>query len=41
MNLEITNCNNFFKVKGSLNKDTLETFKTEFKNVFVYPFNVH
>tara|TARA_R110002050_G_scaffold300830_1_gene473839 strand:+ start:2518 stop:2796 length:279 start_codon:yes stop_codon:yes gene_type:complete len=34
MNLEITNCNNFFKVKGSLNKDTLETFKTEFKNVF-------
>ncbi len=34
MDLQITNCNNFFKVKGTLNKDTLEIFKTEFKNIF-------
>ncbi|MFI1773136.1 hypothetical protein [Thalassobellus citreus] len=34
MDLQITNCNNFFKVKGTLNKDNLDVFKSEFKNIF-------
>jgi len=34
MDLKITNCNNFFKVKGTLNKDSLDIFKAEFKGIF-------
>jgi len=34
MELKITNCNNFFKIKGSLNKSNLDIFKSEFKNIF-------
>ncbi|GGZ85984.1 STAS domain-containing protein [Algibacter mikhailovii] len=34
MNLEITNCNNFFKVKGTLNKGNVALFKYELKDVF-------
>lgn len=34
MDLEITNCNNFFKVKGILNKSNIALFKNEFKNIF-------
>jgi ABC-type transporter Mla MlaB component len=34
MDLRITNCNNFYKIKGSLNKNNLDVFKNEFKNVF-------
>ncbi|GAA4280698.1 STAS domain-containing protein [Gaetbulibacter aestuarii] len=34
MNLRITNCNNFFKIKGSLNRDTLATFQAEFEHIF-------
>lgn len=34
MELKITNCNNFFKIKGTLNKNNLEVFQSEFKNIF-------
>lgn len=34
MDLRISNCNNFFKIKGSLNKNNLDLFKSEFKNIF-------
>ncbi|MDO7170878.1 hypothetical protein [Mariniflexile sp. AS56] len=34
MDLKITNCNNFFKIKGTLNKSNLEVFNAEFKNIF-------
>lgn len=34
MNLRITNCNNFFKIKGSLNRETLGIFQKEFEHVF-------
>ena len=34
MDLKITNCNNFFKIKGTLNKSNLNLFHREFKNVF-------
>lgn len=34
MNLRITNCNNFFKIKGSLNRDTLAIFQAEFEHIF-------
>jgi len=34
MDLKITNCNNFFKIKGSLNKNNLQEFKSEFENIF-------
>lgn len=34
MDLKITNCNNFFKIKGSLNKKTLNVFYNEFKDIF-------
>lgn len=34
MELKITNCNNFFKIKGSLNKSNLGVFQSEFKNIF-------
>jgi len=34
MDLRITNCNNFFKIKGNLNKSNLSLFKKEFENIF-------
>ena len=34
MDLKISNCNNFFKIKGTLNKDNLGIFQSAFKNVF-------
>ncbi|WP_308993185.1 STAS domain-containing protein [Mariniflexile litorale] len=34
MDLKISNCNNFFKIKGALNKNNLGLFKSEFKNIF-------
>lgn len=34
MDLRITNCNNFFKIKGILNKESLELFEKEFHNIF-------
>lgn len=34
MELKITNCNNFFKIKGILNKDNVKLFESEFENVF-------
>lgn len=34
MELEITSYNNFFKLKGILNKRNLSVFKNEFSNVF-------
>ncbi|KAB1067960.1 hypothetical protein F6U93_08445 [Tamlana haliotis] len=34
MDLQITSCNNFFKVKGILNKNNVKIFKDEFNNIF-------
>lgn len=34
MYLEITNANNFFRVKGSLQRDNIHVFKKEFRNIF-------
>lgn len=34
MELRITNCNNFFKIKGTLDKNNLGLFQSEFKNIF-------
>ncbi|WP_194766619.1 hypothetical protein [Tamlana sp. I1] len=34
MDLKITNCNNFFKVKGNLNKSNVNIFMNEFNNIF-------
>jgi ABC-type transporter Mla MlaB component len=34
MELEITSYNNFFKLKGILNKRSLSVFQNEFKNIF-------
>jgi ABC-type transporter Mla MlaB component len=34
MELRITNCNNFFKIKGTLDKNSLGLFQSEFKNIF-------
>jgi anti-anti-sigma regulatory factor len=34
MELIITNCNNFFKIKGTLDKNNLGVFQSEFKNIF-------
>jgi len=34
MELEITSYNNFFKIKGILNKRNLSVFENEFKNIF-------
>jgi anti-anti-sigma regulatory factor len=34
MNLEITNANNYFNVKGSLDRYNIHVFKKQFKNVF-------
>ena len=34
MNLEITFANNFFNVKGALDRHNIHLFKKQFKNVF-------
>lgn len=34
MELRITNCNNFFKLKGSLNKKNIQLFINEFEEAF-------
>ncbi|MBR9913375.1 MAG: STAS domain-containing protein [Algicola sp.] len=34
MNLEITSANNFFKVKGSLDRHNIHLFKKQFRNIF-------
>ncbi|MDD7886808.1 hypothetical protein [Flavivirga sp. 57AJ16] len=34
MDLTISSCNNFFKIKGILNRHSLEVFQNEFKNIF-------
>lgn len=34
MDLRITNCNNFFKLKGILNKTNVDVFQTEFQKAF-------
>lgn len=34
MDLEITHSNNFFKVKGSLDRHNIHLFKRTFKNIF-------
>lgn len=36
MDLEITNYNNFFKIRGNLNKNNLDIFRDEFQYVFEY-----
>ena len=34
MDLEITHSNNFFKVKGSLDRHNIHLFKSKFRNIF-------
>lgn len=34
MELEITHSNNFFKVKGSLDRHSIHVFKRQFRNIF-------
>lgn len=34
MELEITNHNNFFKIKGVLDRKTIHVFQDEFRNIF-------
>lgn len=34
MNLKITSSSNFFKLKGILDKNSLELFEQEFENIF-------
>jgi len=34
MDLEITHSNNFFKVKGSLDRKNIHLFKSKFRNIF-------
>lgn len=34
MDFQISNCNNFFKVKGILNKKSVSTFTNQFNNIF-------
>lgn len=34
MDLRITNCNNFFKLKGILNKKNINVFQSEFQDAF-------
>ncbi|WP_346882599.1 STAS domain-containing protein [uncultured Algibacter sp.] len=34
MDLKITSYNNFFKIKGNLNRKNLSLFQDEFKNIF-------
>jgi hypothetical protein len=34
MNLRITSCNNFFKLKGTFTKEGMPVFSSEFENIF-------
>jgi len=34
MDFKISNCNNFFKVRGILNKSSVNVFNNEFRNIF-------
>lgn len=34
MDLEITHSNNFFRVKGSLDRNNIHLFKSKFRNIF-------
>ncbi len=34
MDLEITHSNNFFRVKGSLQRNNIHVFKRQFRNIF-------
>ncbi|WP_136480311.1 hypothetical protein [Cognatitamlana onchidii] len=34
MDLQITNCNNFFKIKGVLNKTSIDLFQNKFNDIF-------
>ncbi len=34
MDLRITSCNNFFKLKGILNKSNVDVFQSEFQEAF-------
>ena len=34
MDLQITNSNNFYKVKGSLDRKNVHVFKSQFRNIF-------
>jgi len=34
MNLEITHSNNFFRVKGALERNNIHLFKSKFRNIF-------
>jgi anti-anti-sigma regulatory factor len=34
MDFQITNCNNYFKLKGILNKNSVGLFNDEFSNIF-------
>ncbi|MFB9056271.1 hypothetical protein ACFFU9_05890 [Mariniflexile ostreae] len=36
MSLRITSCNNYFKLKGVFNKESLGVFSSEFENIFDY-----
>tara|TARA_R110002049_G_scaffold305738_1_gene503130 strand:- start:4104 stop:4382 length:279 start_codon:yes stop_codon:yes gene_type:complete len=36
MSLRITSCNNYFKLKGVFNKESMTIFKSEFENIFDY-----
>ncbi len=41
MNLEITNYNNHYQIKGTLNKVNLKTFNSHFANIFDSSDNIH
>lgn len=34
MDLRITSCNNYFKLKGILNKNNVDAFRSEFQDAF-------
>lgn len=34
MDFQISNCNNLFKIKGILNKESVTVFNDEFNNIF-------
>ena len=36
MSLRITSCNNYFKLKGTFNKESMDIFSSEFENIFDY-----
>lgn len=36
MSLRITSCNNYFKLKGIFDKESMNVFKSEFENIFDY-----